>query len=182
MGGAVGGGGGRQRQSPSISFSLPPPRPSFFSLELPTYATSLGPWGVVELSPPNAPLPGWAFLGPPVSLTPENLVLLGDQRRVPRPPPSEQEHRPLPSALAEVEGCVGNRRSADLLSALARRTPTSDVVIFVHNVGPQRSRDPPRGRFFILGRLMTVPGPGNGLQRPKTSKIRSLQFFCFAWI
>ena len=39
---------------------------------------------------------------------------------------------------------------------------------------PRRSRQLPQGRFFVLGRFLTVPGPGNGLRRPKTQKSRPL--------
>ena len=35
----------------------------------------------------------------------------------------------------------------------------------------------PRDRFFVLSRFLTVPGPGEGPRRPKTSKNRPLQFF-----
>ena len=43
--------------------------------------------------------------------------------------------------------------------------------------GPRRSRQLPRGRFFVLGRFLTVPGPGKGLPRPKMAENRLLQFF-----
>ena len=42
--------------------------------------------------------------------------------------------------------------------------------------GPWMSRQLPQGRFFVLGRCLTVPGPVEGLQKPKIAKIRPLQF------
>ena len=33
-----------------------------------------------------------------------------------------------------------------------------------------KSRPLPWDRFLVLGRFLTVPGPGNGLQRPKTTQ------------
>ena len=51
-----------------------------------------------------------------------------------------------------------------------------DVVISFHDVDPRRSRRLPRDQVFILGCFLTVPGPGKGPRRPKTSKNSSLQF------
>ena len=55
---------------------------------------------------------------------------------------------------------------------IRRLTQGSAVVFFClfRNVGPPMSRQLPYGRLFVLSCFLTVPGPEDGLWRPKTSR------------
>ena len=59
----------------------------------------------------------------------------------------------------------------------AQPNPDSRSRSFVCDVGPGRSGPFPWGRLFVLSRVLTLPGPGNGLHRPKTSKTTLVAFF-----
>eukprot|EP00959_Pyramimonas_sp_CCMP1952_P467090 9491031-Pyramimonas_sp.AAC.1 len=52
---------------------------------------------------------------------------------------------------------------------------TSDVSIF-SRAGPRTFRPPPWDRIFIPSRFLTVPRPGEGPEKPKTTKNLGLDF------
>ena len=45
------------------------------------------------------------------------------------------------------------------------------------STGPRTSRPLPQDRFFVLSRFLTLPGPAEGPQMPKTGKNLRLDFF-----
>ena len=101
-----------------------------------------------------------------------------------------QEEKPVPGKLSR-------HPAADVAKKMRRRgggeddddddgaptTLTPDVAIFFATWTPGDLDPFPRTVLFVLNRCLTVPGPGDGLRRPKTSKSRPLQFVgCVAGI
>eukprot|EP00959_Pyramimonas_sp_CCMP1952_P025496 534878-Pyramimonas_sp.AAC.1 len=67
------------------------------------------------------------------------------------------------------EGIYPRAQSPDGATCSQRRPQTSDVSIFSRH-GPPTSRPHPRDQVLIPSRFLTVPRPGEGLERPKTRK------------
>ena len=59
------------------------------------------------------------------------------------------------------------RKPAKAFGVRTPRTASPPTLQFFCHVGTQRSGPFPRDQFFVLGRFLTLPGPGEGPRRPK---------------